>query len=237
MQFLNNPWIYLSEVVLHQSPVSSSSSSPSSTSSISSPSSNKHDEHSSQSHLNISTVAVCDEHNLIAVATTDGKITTYLKKEIIYGHRSDRTDFITKQFLGHSLDGDHDSYFTKLCWQGGANCTNLVCGRNNGNILYIDVLPTKSLDTDQTDELIQLDLNQDIHQDEIVDFQWSKKKEDNEELSHLLSVDKSGCCCLWKTELNVALIPVTKYHNDNPITVVSFVDSLFPQVSRVDEEE
>lgn len=232
MQFVDNPWIYLSEVVLH-SPSSSSST-------IAATRDHASNNEDHELDLKITSVAVCEEHNIIAISTNNGSITTYLKNENIHG-RTNSTDFTIKYLLSNDNNDDNDTdgekpYFTQLRWQGG-NSTNLVGGKSNGQIIYIDVLPTKDVDTDQSDELFPLDSNNDIHQSEILDLKWSQSNDEWDgrpaESKRLVSVDKSGCCCLWKTELNVALIPVTKYHNDNGISVISFVDSLFPEVSLI----
>jgi hypothetical protein len=196
---VDNPWVYLSKRVLHSST----------------------DECDNNPH--ISSFAVCEQHDMVAVATYDGIVTVYFNNDP--NMMKNESTFSTKL-----LAKDDESYCTQLSWQDKSR-NLLVAGTTNGQITYMDVMPSKKYTTHESSaEMALLDLNKEIHDNEIINFTWNSNND--EESMHLLSVDKSGCCSLWKAELNVALIPLIKYHNDSQVHRIIFLDSILPSVSK-----
>ncbi len=197
---VGNPWIYISEKALHSVP------------------------DKNNAEVYISSIAVCERHDMVAVATNDGTITIYFNDD--QHLRNDASNFVTKLIE----PDDYKSYCSQLCWQSSESGSNLlVAGRTDGQVIYLDTMSSRISHVQDVDEIVVLDSNKDIHQKEITSLQWNSNG--NEESLRLLSVDESGCCCLWKAELNVTLVPLMKYHNDSEVNAIVFVDPLFPSVS------
>ena len=213
---LGNPWIYLFERSLQLDSTNDES-----------------DDGDKKSH--ITSVAVCEHHDLIAVATHDGLVTVYSNDEKSLTTKTKSNSLVIKSLAPHG-----ESYCSQLCWQAATNDNNnnsnslLVAGRADGQIVYLDVQPPSLEPSEEdigsnNDEVNFIVVNKEMHSSEIINLLWNNSHHDD--LMHLLSVDKNGCCCLWKNELNLTLIPIMKYHNDSNVNAIVFLDPMLPPVS------
>jgi hypothetical protein len=173
----------------------------------------------------ISSIASSEHHNTIAITTQNGLITTYFN---IQNPQQRQSSSLNINDL--VVDNDNSNYFSQLSWQGESD-KYLVAGTTDGIVMYLDVSQMQLNGTgDCNVESLVLGANAEIHSSMITRFIWNNGKDD--ESLHLLSVDRDGCCCLWKNDCNEMLLPIMKFHNDYEINAIVFLDDMFPQVSK-----
>ncbi len=175
------------------------------------------DEHNSC----IASVAVSEYHDSIAVATLDGLVTLYFFVNDVNSIEKNST------FTTDLLAPQGESYCSQISWQHKSDKI-LVVGRADGQIMCVDVLPSSQLNDDRTDEIMLTDMHSKVHTAKIAEFLWNKCQD---ERIYLLSVDETGCCCLWRAEtVHKVLVPIMRYDNNSKVTATVFLDSMYPLV-------
>jgi len=163
-----------------------------------------------ESDVKVTCIALCKTDDIIAIATSNGRISFFNSD----GDKdATRTDIASKE-----------SYYCQLAWKPFSNA-QLVGGRADGQI--ISWVKDESKGSERS---YFIQKNHDVHGKEIRFLIWNDSK--SAETERLLSIDHGGYCCIWKTDDN-ELIPVIQIDSAVAINSVAFLPQRMCLVSEL----
>jgi WD40 repeat protein len=169
---LSNPWAYFSKHPFHL-----------------------YDE--DESSVQVTAIALCEVADIIAIATSNGRISFF---------NSEGEKHVTRNDIASK-----ESYYCQLVWKPHG-VKQLIGGRADGQ-----VFSWVKDDHDGSQRAYIINNDHTVHKTMIRYLRWNDAK--SSETERLLSIDHGGTCCIWKTDEN-ELVPIAQI--DSGVEINSF---------------